>query len=149
MKILMVCLGNICRSPLAEGILQHKANEKGLDWQIDSAGTGDWHVGSLPDSRSIKTGLAHGIDLRKQRARQFKYADFERFDLIVVMDTSNRSNVLAQARSAADRAKVRLILDYIAPNEDLNVPDPYYDDDGFEAVFELLDEACEKMMTCL
>lgn len=143
MKILMVCLGNICRSPLAEGIMQHKANEHGLDWTVDSAGTGYWHVGDLPDSRSIAIARQYGIDITGQRARQFSPADFEHFDKIFVMDTQNLRDVLRHAAGEAHWSKVELILNQIHPGENRSVPDPYYDDNGFERVFRMLDEACE------
>ena len=143
MKILMVCLGNICRSPLAEGIMKQKVREAELDWEVDSAGTGHWHAGELPDRRSIVTAGQHGIDIRDQRARQFQVADFDHFDKIFVMDTQNLSDVLRLARSDEHRAKVELILNYTHPGQDRSVPDPYYDDDGFEEVFQLLDQACE------
>jgi protein-tyrosine phosphatase len=142
----MVCLGNICRSPLAEGILKHKVQQQGLDWEVDSAGTGNWHVGELPDSRSIATAQQYEIDITDQRARQFQPADFERFDRIFVMDTQNRRDVLRRAQNEAQRAKVQLILNLTHPGQDRNVPDPYWDDDGFEAVFRMLDAACEKLL---
>ncbi len=138
----MVCLGNICRSPLAEGIMKQKIREAGLAWQVDSAGTGYWHVGELPDRRSIVTAGQHGIDITDQRARQFQAADFDRFDQIFVMDTQNRRDVLRLAPSEAHCTKVILMLDKLYPGEDRSVPDPYYDDDGFEEVFHLLDRAC-------
>lgn len=143
MKILMVCLGNICRSPLAEGIMQQKAAERGLDWTVDSAGTGFWHVGELPDSRSVETARRYGIDITGQRARQFKPADLEHFDKIFVMDTQNLRDVLRHARTEEHRTKIDLILNQLYPGENHSVPDPYFDDDGFEAVFRMLDEACE------
>lgn len=146
MRILMVCLGNICRSPLAEGILKFKVLQRGLNWVVDSAGTGFWHVGDLPDRRSIAVARQHGIDISDQRARQFQAADFERFDLILVMDTQNRQDVLRLARHDGHRAKVQLILDHLHPGQDHSVPDPYYDDDGFEAVFRMLDAACEQLL---
>jgi len=142
MRILTVCLGNICRSPLAEGIMKDRAQQAGLDWHVDSAGTGAWHTGELPDRRSIQTALAHGIDLTDQRARQFRPHDFDRFDKIFVMDVNNLRDVLRQARSEEDRKKVELMLDQIYPGQERSVPDPYYDDDGFEEVFHMLDEAC-------
>lgn len=142
----MVCLGNICRSPLAEGILKHKVRQRGLDWTVDSAGTGSWHAGELPDQRSIATARQYGIDITDQRARQFQPADFERFDRIFVMDTQNRRDVLRLARNDEHRAKVQLILDLTDPGEDRSVPDPYYDDDGFEQVFQMLDAACDKFL---
>ena len=146
MRILMVCLGNICRSPLAEGILKFKVLQRGLNWVVDSAGTGFWHVGDSPDRRSIAVARQHGIDISDQRARQFQPADFERFDRILVMDTQNRQDVLRLARHDGHRAKVQLILDQLHPGQDRSVPDPYYDDDGFEAVFRMLDAACEQLL---
>lgn len=143
MKILMVCLGNICRSPLAEGIMKQKIREAELDWMVDSAGTGHWHAGQLPDRRSIVTAGQHGIDITDQRARQFQILDFERFDKIFVMDTQNLRDVLRLARTEEHRAKVELMLNQIHPGQDRSVPDPYYDDDGFEEVFQMLDRACE------
>ena len=143
MKILMVCLGNICRSPLAEGIMKQKIREAELDWTVDSAGTGFWHVGELPDRRSVVTAGQHGIDITDQRARQFKVTDFDRFDQIFVMDTQNLRDVLRLAQSEEHRAKVGLMLDQIHPGQARSVPDPYYDDNGFEEVFEMLDRACE------
>lgn len=143
MKILMVCLGNICRSPLAEGILKHKAQSAGLDWTVDSAGTGGWHAGDLPDRRSILKAKQKGIDITDQRARQFQQADFEHFDHIFVMDTQNLHNVLALAQNEEQRAKVSLIMEEAFPGQAMVVPDPYYDgDNGFEEVFQLLDKAC-------
>jgi protein-tyrosine phosphatase len=137
MKILMVCLGNICRSPLAEGIMQHLADENGLDWQIDSAGTGSWHVGEGPDRRSTRAAHNHGIDISKQVCRQFGRSDFHEFDLILVMDKNNRSDVLAMAPDEQAAAKVKLLLG------DKEVPDPYYDDALFEPVFELIEKGCK------
>jgi protein-tyrosine phosphatase len=139
-KILMVCLGNICRSPLAEGILKSKLNSN--EFIIDSAGTGAWHTGELPDFRSIDVAKKHQIDLTDQRARQFTKQDFKDFDYIYVMDESNYRNVLNLAESNSDNEKVKLIMD----QSDLkikNVPDPYYGgNDGFEKVYQMLDNAC-------
>ena len=141
MKILMVCLGNICRSPLAEGIMRSKLNE---DFFVDSAGTGDWHVGQLPDKRSIAIAKTYGIDISSQRARQFQTDDFEAFDQIFVMDASNFKNVVALAQTDEHRKKVRLILN------ELDVPDPYYGgDEGFENVFRMLDEATNEFVKTL
>ncbi|MFK7980185.1 MAG: low molecular weight protein-tyrosine-phosphatase, partial [Saprospiraceae bacterium] len=127
MKILMVCLGNICRSPLAEGILLTKIKERNLPWEVDSAGTSGWHQGELPDRRSIAVAKAHNIDLTYQRSRQFIKADFEQFDLILAMDSSNYSNILRLATTEMQKSKVKLILNYAYPNENRAVPDPYYE----------------------
>lgn len=142
----MVCLGNICRSPLAEGILEHKVKQQGLEWEIDSAGTGAYHAGELPDARSIAVAKKYGIDLTNQRARQFKVADFDSFDKIYVMDASNYRNIMHLARNEADKAKVELIRNVVRPNWNEQVPDPYWNDNGFEEVFQMLDEACDHII---
>lgn len=140
----MVCLGNICRSPLAQGILESKVNPGEVE--VDSAGTGAYHVGELPDPRSIEVAHKYGIDLTNQRARQFKVSDYDDFDLIYVMDESNRNNVLQLARNESDRNKVNRILDEIDPNANLEVPDPYFGgDSGFEHVYQLLNDACDRI----
>ncbi len=140
-RILMVCLGNICRSPLAEGILKSKVNSN--NFFIDSAGTGDYHIGGLPDKRSISVAKKHGIDITDQRCRQFQVADFDNFDLIYVMDNSNERNVLSLTRNENDKANVYLILNEIFPNENVDVPDPYHGGEkGFENVYSMLDKAC-------
>jgi len=136
----MVCLGNICRSPLAEGILKSKL--PGHSFHIDSAGTGSYHLGSLPDHRSIVVANKYGIDITDQRARQFLTSDFDNFDHIYVMDNSNFQDVIKMARNAEDMNKVTLILDILNDDNLINVPDPYHDDDGFESVFQMLDKAC-------
>lgn len=146
MKILMVCLGNICRSPLAEGIMQRKIKEHGLDWQVDSAGTGAWHVGELPDRRSIATARQHGIDLSSQRARQLKPHDLDRFDIILAMDSQNYRDILRLATTDAQGEKVHLIMNFVTPGRNQAVPDPYWDDNGFEKVFEMLEEACGRVV---
>jgi len=144
-KILMVCLGNICRSPLAEGILKSKLD---LDkYMVDSAGTGHWHVGNKPDPRSIEVAKNHELDITTQRGRQFSKKDFDTFDFIYVMDSSNKQDVLEIAQSETDKKKVRLILDEIFPGENVDVPDPYYGGtQGFESVYQLLDETCEEIV---
>lgn len=143
-KILMVCLGNICRSPIAEGILKAKLNSD--NFFIDSAGTGSWHLGNKPDIRSINVSKTHHIDISHQKARLFTYKDYKNFDHIYVMDQSNKKNVLSLAITTEDRNKVQLILDELIPNSNLEVPDPYYDEDqGFENVFQLLDKACDSI----
>lgn len=139
-KVLMVCLGNICRSPLAEGILRSKLTN---NITVDSAGTGGWHAGELPDKRSIQTARERGIDITNQRARKFKKSDFDDFDFIYVMDNQNYKDVLALAESETHKNKVQLILEELFPGERVDVPDPYYGgQDGFEKVFDMLDEAC-------
>ncbi|SKA02128.1 protein-tyrosine phosphatase [Chitinophaga eiseniae] len=140
MKILMVCLGNICRSPLAEGIMRHLAKEKGLDWQIDSAGTGNWHIGHSPDHRAIREARRQGVDISGLAARQFEAADFDRFDRIYVMDHNNHRDVLKKARNEADKAKVRHLL-----ADDQDVPDPWFDDALFTPVYQLIYDACKNI----
>ena len=135
----MVCLGNICRSPLAEGILQSKVDQDRVF--VDSAGTGGYHIGSKPDSRSIAVGLKYDIDISHQRCRKFSVIDFDEFDVIYVMDLSNYGNVIALARNEHQKNKVKLLLDEV-DSKTKEVPDPYYDDNGFEHVFHLIDEAC-------
>lgn len=142
LRILMVCLGNICRSPLAEGILRHKITEHHLECEVDSAGTGSYHEGEPPDSRSIAVAQKYGIDISPQRARQFKQTDFNRFDRIYVMDSSNYQNVMRLATRPEDRAKVDLIMNLVQPNYNQAVPDPYWNNDGFEQVYQMLDAAC-------
>ena len=143
MRVLFVCLGNICRSPLGEGILQHKIDQLGLDWKVDSAGTSGFHNGEKPDRRSIKMGKSKGIDISSQRSRLFVKEDFEDFDHILVMDESNYANACKLTDDPDQKAKVELILDYTHPNESAEVPDPYWDDNGFELVYDLLDDACD------
>lgn len=140
-KVLMVCLGNICRSPLAEGILQAKLPK---NYFVDSAGTGNWHVGASPDKRSIAAARKHGIDISQQRCRQIKTSDFEEFDYIFVMDKSNYENVIALAPTTELASKVKIILNEIQPQHNLEVPDPYYGNSSdFDNVFTILDEVCE------
>lgn len=141
-KVLMVCLGNICRSPLAEGILKSKVTASKVF--VDSAGTAAYHVGELPDPRSIEVARKYHIDLTDQRARKFTVSDFDNFDYIYAMDQSNYHNILSLARNKEDESKVKLILNESYPKEDREVPDPYYGgDQGFENVYAMLDEACE------
>ncbi len=140
-RILMVCLGNICRSPLAEGILKSKVDTSKIF--VDSAGTGNYHVGGLPDQRSIDVAKKYAIDITYQRCRQFTVQDFDDFDVIYVMDNSNRRNVLELARNQRDKDKVKMILNELFPNENVDVPDPYTGGlNGFEQVFQMLNKAC-------
>ncbi len=146
MRILMVCLGNICRSPLAEGIMQAKVNARGLDWSVDSAGTSYWHAGEGPDRRSQQTAKQHELDISHQKARQFKASDLDKFDLILAMDRKNLRDIINLASNDAQREKVRLVLELAYPGEEQDVPDPYWDDDGFEQVYQMLDDACERIL---
>lgn len=144
----MVCLGNICRSPLAEGVLESKLSSNAFF--IDSAGTSGHHVGELPDGRSIEVGLKYGIDITNQRSRKFTKSDFKEFDLIFAMDESNYHNIVAMSDDEKDIQKVKMILNEIHPNENRNVPDPYYGgNQGFENVYRMLDEACDMIASKL
>ena len=148
-RLLFICLGNICRSPAADGIMHHLVEGRGLadDFYIDSAGIGSWHVGQLPDYRMRRCGERHGY-VFDHRARQFSAADFDRFDLIAVMDHENYHDVARQARSAADRQKIIRMSDYLRhhPGQQ-TVPDPYYGDErDFEFAVELLEDACEGLL---
>lgn len=145
MNVLAVCLGNICRSPLAEGILAAKAKEAYLDWHIDSAGTSGWHEGAKADKRSRAVAKERGLDIDGQRSRKFVVEDFDNFDLILVMDSSNYNDVLKLARNDDDRAKVKILLNYSFPGRNQAVPDPYYEG-GFGHVFDLIEAACERVV---
>jgi len=146
-RILMVCLGNICRSPLADGLLLRKIKERKLNASVDSAGTANYHIGKAPDSRMIKTAAKHGTPLDFLRARQFTATDFLHFDHILVMDQSNFNNVISLARNDEERNKVNLLLDFLHPNQQLEVPDPYYGtQQDFEAVYHLLDQATDALI---
>ncbi len=140
----MVCLGNICRSPLAEGILQSKLDN--TKFIVDSAGTSNYHIGNKPDPRSIAIAKQNGIDITNQRARQFTKQDFIAFDIIYAMDNANYNDIIALADNDAQQSKVKLILNESFPNQNLDVPDPYYGGDkGFEKVFALLNDASLKI----
>ncbi len=141
-KVLMVCLGNICRSPLAEGILQSKVTD--IPIYVDSAGTAGYHIGNPPDPRSIAVARKNLIDISRQRCRKFEVVDFEEFDLIYVMDRSNLADILHLAPNEVARKKVSLLLDLL-PGSESEVPDPYYGGvDGFDHVFDLISRACDK-----
>ena len=144
MKILMVCLGNICRSPLAQGIMELHAP---ADWLIDSAGTSGWHEDERPDTRSILIAKERGIAIDHQRSRQVNEEDFETFDIIFAMDSSNYTNIIRLAPNEAAKAKVRLILNEAYPGENRQVPDPYTGgQSGFRHVYELLEEAVQSFI---
>lgn len=141
-KIVMVCLGNICRSPLAQGILAAKLPSD--QFIVDSAGTGSWHIGHSPDKRSIAVAQQHNINIEHQKGRQFTSKDFDTFDYIYAMDISNYDDILAMAKNDAQKNKVHMILNELFPGENVDVPDPYYGlPNGFENVYQMLDEACE------
>jgi protein-tyrosine phosphatase len=143
-KVLMVCLGNICRSPLAEGILQSKVPQE--SFFVDSAGTAAYHVGNLPDERSIAVAEKYGIDITQQKARKFTLQDFLDFDIIYAMDKSNYQNIISLASSDEAIGKLKMILNETQPDKNLSVPDPYYGgDSGFEEVYKMLNEACDNI----
>lgn len=147
MKLLMVCLGNICRSPLAEGILRDKAEKAKLNWIIDSAGTSGYHIGEPPHRLSQKVAKMNGIDISFERGRQFVKEDFERFDFIYVMDKENYNDVKRIANDYWDENKVDLILNISYPNQNRAVPDPWYGtEEGYHKVFAMLSEACEAII---
>jgi len=141
-KILLVCLGNICRSPAAEGVLRAKARERGLELVIDSAGTGAWHVGDPPDARMLKTAGGRGYDLSYIRARKVSMSDFYEFDYLLAMDLSNHTDLLELAPPNRE-CDIRLFLDF-ADGETRETPDPYYGGDaGFENVLDLIEQGAE------
>ncbi len=147
MNILMVCLGNICRSPIADGLLRKKVQENGLEIYIDSAGTAAYHVGKAPDKRMQETAAKFDTPIENLRARQFNVDDFDKFDLIYVMDKSNYDNVLSLSRNMADKSKVKFILNETNPGMNLEVPDPYYGgEQGFIDVYNMLDKATDKII---
>lgn len=143
----MVCLGNICRSPMAEGILAKKIKQNNLSWMVESAGTAEYHVGQAPHHFSQKVSLLHGIDISQQKCRQFKSEDMTHFDLIYAMDQSNYATIRKMSGVNWDEQKVDLILNELYPSQNKEVPDPWYGGEaGFHEVFELLDKACDKII---
>ena len=147
-KILMVCLGNICRSPLAQGILEKKSKESNLNIYVDSAGTGGWHVGSSPDLRSINIAKKYNIDISDQKARKFSTYDFQEFDKIFVMDNNNYRDLIRLCSNKKEWNKIQLILKNIDPEKNTSVPDPYYgEEDGFEKIYRLLEKACSEIIS--
>ena len=150
MRVLFVCLGNICRSPTAEGVMRSLVAEAGLEGEIEveSAGTGDWHVGHPPDERALSAAAARGITL-EGAARQVTAGDFEAFDLIVAMDRANRDDLVALAPDAEARERVRLLREYAGESE-RDVPDPYYGgEDGFADVVEIVERSCAALLDAL
>ncbi len=147
MKILMVCLGNICRSPLAEGILKHKAKEAGLDWTIESAGTENYHIGKPPHELSQKVAKINGIDICNQRARKFVKEDFDRFDKIYAMSEDVLDEMKHITKEKYDDSKVDLLLNELHPGQHLSVPDPWYGTEpGFHEAYKLINAACDKII---
>lgn len=140
MKILMVCLGNICRSPLAHGVLQHLAEREGLGWTIDSAGIGNWHIGDPPDHRAIAVAKRYGIDISGQRAQQLHSGHLDEYDHILAMDRENLQSILSQAKTIEQRARVQLFLG------DGEVPDPYFDNRLFDHVYQLVEKRCKELI---
>ncbi len=148
-KILFVCLGNICRSPLGEGIMLHFIKEKNLhhSLQVDSAGTAGYHINEAPDHRTIANAKKNGVDISKLRARKFNTEDFDAFDKIYVMDTNNYKDVLALTKNTAHKNKVDYLLNVLQPHQNKHVPDPYYgNEEDFEEVFQLVYKACDKIL---
>jgi len=148
MKILMVCLGNICRSPLAEGILQDKAFKAGLKWSVESAGTNGYHTGEPPHHLSIKVAAKNGINIQQQRSRKFVAEDFERFDTIYAMAEDVMDDMKRIAKNKFDARKAKLLLNELFPGQDKEVPDPWYGPEkGYHEVYELIDRACERIVS--
>lgn len=147
MKILFVCLGNICRSPLAEGILRNKFEEEGIEGTVHSCGFEPFHEGQHPDPRSVTTARKNNIDISNKVARLFKVEDFEIYDCIYVMDSMNYADVMRVARDDADRDKVDFLLNLVDEGSNNEVPDPYYGGgDGFDKVYTMMDIACDKII---
>lgn len=146
MKILMVCLGNICRSPLAEGILQEKIEARDLPWEVDSAGTSGWHNGDPPDPRSIEIARVNNIDISGQKSRKFRSIDIDHFDRILVMDDQNLRDILKYCHTPEEKEKVKKIMSYHPGTPHIDVPDPYFGTFGFEQVYEMLDQACNHLI---
>ncbi|MEY3562812.1 MAG: hypothetical protein RLZZ294_818 [Bacteroidota bacterium] len=147
MKVLMVCLGNICRSPLAEGILQHKCEQLGLDWQVDSAGTNGYHHGEPPHCLSQRVAKLNGIDISKQESRPFRSSDYADFDLIVPMANDVLEDIQQISRQHFSASKTKLMLDFLFPETGMDVPDPWSKSEAaYHEVFDLIDKACDKLI---
>ena len=147
MKILMVCLGNICRSPLAEGILQHKVNEAGLSWKVESAGTNSYHIGEPPHHLSQKVAQLNGINICDQRARRFKPSDLEEYDLLYAMSKDVIDDMKSMAGNNWQQEKVKLLMDELHPGQQKDVPDPWYGPEpGYHEVYKMIEAACDKIL---
>ncbi|MEO6612441.1 MAG: low molecular weight protein-tyrosine-phosphatase [Chitinophagaceae bacterium] len=147
MKILMVCLGNICRSPLAEGILQDKAFNAGLTWSVESAGTNSYHLGEPPHPLSQKVARQHGIDISRQRARRFTAEDFAIYDKIYALAADVIEEIKRIAKNKFDASKAELLMNELYPGKDMDVPDPWYGPEpGYHEVYALLDKVCDRII---
>ncbi|MGM0647551.1 MAG: low molecular weight protein-tyrosine-phosphatase [Bacteroidota bacterium] len=150
MKILTVCLGNICRSPMAEGILRKKIQQRNLAVTVDSAGTSAYHAGELPDLRARETLQEFDIAIEDLRSRPFVKEDFARYDLILAMDEENYNTILGMAENAGEKARVKMLMNYLYPGQNISVPDPYFGgDQGFYDVYHMLDQATDKLLESL
>jgi protein-tyrosine phosphatase len=150
MKFLMVCLGNICRSPIAEGVMNEKLRQRSLNGRADSAGVLSYHSGENPDSRAVKVAAQYQVDIKNQIARQFRRSDFNEFDYILTMDRSVHAEILQMAQTDMERSKVHLFLEFAGASEITEVPDPYYGGpEGFDMVFKLIDEGCNRILARL
>lgn len=146
-KILMVCLGNICRSPLAEGIMRDKLENSGIEGMVDSCGFEAFHTGDAPDPRSMEIARQHGVDISMQQSRLFSVDDFDKFDKIYVMDQNNYSDVARYARNKEDLKKIDFIMNVVYPDSNRPIPDPYYGGDGgFKNVWKMLDQASDEII---
>lgn len=147
MKILMVCLGNICRSPLAEGIMEYKIQQAQLNWTVDSAGTNGYHVGEAPHRLSQKVALMHGIDISRQSARNITGNDFQVFDMIYAMAEDVIDDIKWRTGNAYNPKKVKLLMDEVYPGRSIDVPDPWYGPEAdYHQVFDMIDKACDKII---
>jgi protein-tyrosine phosphatase len=147
MKFLMVCLGNICRSPLAEGILQEKAFRAGLSWSVESAGTNSYHIGDAPHPLSQKVAKLNGIDISKQRSRRFIADDFANYDHIYALSADVLSEIKRIAGKRFDATKISLLMDELYPGEKMDVPDPWYGPEpGYHEAYSLIEKACEAII---
>lgn len=143
----MVCLGNICRSPIAEGVLKHKAEEHGLSWQVDSAGTESYHIGSAPHKYSQRICKTNGLDISDQRARQFDKSDFDKYDIIYALADDVYEEIAAKSSKDSDMENVMLFLNELKPDANESVPDPYYGgEDGYIHVYQLIDATCDAII---
>lgn len=147
MKILMVCLGNICRSPLAEGILQHKAKQAGLNWTVESAGTNRYHTGEPPHPLSRKVAKTNGIDISKQKARRFTTDDIDNFDIIYALANDVKDEMRTIALNKFDESKVKLLMNELLPGKNIDVPDPWSGPEpGYHLVYKMIEEACDSIV---